>query len=239
MSPKQADSSLACGARLGEDQSWVPVDIEVAEGGILTSVRPGGPGFVAAGMVRLPDRPDQGTVWTSADGASWQRVTQDGALPGVIINGVVAGAEGWLVVGVERGGDFGFLPGAWRSPDGQTWTPMAAPEPMLIPAPTAAPSLLAGYSGRYNDVAIVPDGSLVAVGVEAMANGASAQIGLLLVTSTDGMTWTRVPDVESIRSQESITGDFELRTVVSMDNRAIVGGALDGASVWIGTPTGS
>ena len=119
----------------------IPHDDEVFGGtGMpgINGVTTGGAGLVAVGTTTSHhlDEPkwSPAAVWTSPDGATWQRVAHDDEVFGVdddaTISDVVATdraliAVGTRVLGWEDPLDMRFVGTVWTSPDGLTWTRLA------------------------------------------------------------------------------------------------------------------
>ena len=118
--------------------SCVPHDDEVFGGpGMpwIHGLATGGPGLVAVGTTDAHHRDDPpwspAAVWTSADGATWERVTHDDEVFGVdddaTMHDVVATGWGLIAVGERVPGrddpaQMRFVGTVWTSPDGLTWT---------------------------------------------------------------------------------------------------------------------
>ena len=142
---------------------------------VLMSVTSGGPGLVAVGSV-------DGTaaVWTSSDGAAWERVPGDPEVFGeelARMNRVIEGGPGLVAVGQVTG-----EPAVWASVDGLSWQRVADDG-------TAFGS--DGF-GSITDVAVGGPG-LIAVG---SAGGPAAW------TSTDGTEWSRVAGESTFMSEQ-------------------------------------
>ncbi len=128
-------------------------------------------------------------VWSSADGARWQRVAESGAFDksgsGVAAAGISDDGNGGLVVVGSIGST---APMAWHSPDGRTWTQA---------------DVGAAGSGELKRVAARP-GAIVAFGdwmapvsVGGTANGQRAnQLGVWF--SANGNTWGQVVLPDSV-----------------------------------------
>lgn len=97
-----------------------------------------GDGFVAVGSRTLDNQQD-GVVWYSPDGQSWERVEAPTiAGPGRQELLTVTATDGVVVAGGYTEGDGGRgVPVVWRSPDGRTWEPASAPLPVTDRRSTA------------------------------------------------------------------------------------------------------
>lgn len=139
---------------------------------VVTDVVAGGPGLVAVGARLDPgetDEPVGGLVWTSRDGATWERVPGDPAVfSGVGMSAITASRDGLVGFGGRIPDN---VPELWVSRDGRTWTREAAEGPFDPPRGGVAD--LSQHAGR-----------LVAVGRDA-AGGA-------IWASDDGRSWTLV-----------------------------------------------
>ena len=119
--------------------SRVPHD-EIVFGGAdsqrMLSVTAGGPGLVAVGsdghtadedFHRIDESLADAAVWTSVDGLTWSRVTQDEAVfgePGWVggrMLSVAAGGPGLVAVGTTGPYQL-WTESVWTSPDGVTWS---------------------------------------------------------------------------------------------------------------------
>jgi hypothetical protein len=183
----------------GVTWSRVPHDDAVfggAEDGHYTSmdsVTAGGPGLVAVGG-SWSDADDQegqegdAAVWTSVDGITWSRVPHDEEVFGAAsIMSVTAGGPGLVAVGMHGplgDGD----PAVWTSMDGLTWSRVPHDETVFGGADSQA----------MYDVTVGGPG-LVAVGGSG-GDWWNPEQNAAVWTSVDGVTWSRVPDDESVFS---------------------------------------
>ncbi len=153
--------------------------------GSLNDVTAGGPGVVAVGR-------DSGAaaVWTSPDGTTWARVPHDPAIFGH------GGGEMWQVAAGEAGlVAVGWLNGTgavWTSPDGLDWSvhlgagmEHRSVHPPGIQAVAATPQ---GFVGIGNEETIE----------DACGEGAPGDCRVMIWTSPDGVTWTRVPHDDDV-----------------------------------------
>ncbi len=171
----------------GVTWSRVPHD-EAVFGGeasqAMASVTVGGPGLVAVGSDGPTDDSDA-AVWTSPDGITWSRVPHDDAVLGgegdQSMNSVTVGGPGLVAVGSE-GPLSNSNAAVWTSPDGVTWS--------RVPHDNA----VFGSEGDQSMNSVTVGGpGLVAVGSVGSGGDSDAAVW----TSTDGITWSRVPDDEA------------------------------------------
>jgi hypothetical protein len=92
-------------------------------GGFVVFANPNnGAGF---GVLASP-APAEAGVWTSGDGRTWQRASQQ--LTGFSARVAVAIADRLVVFGISHPDDYGYgLPAAWSSSDGRSWVELALP----------------------------------------------------------------------------------------------------------------
>ncbi len=204
--------------------SRVPHDEAVFGGprdqGILDVVV-GGPGLVAVGW----DGDFQaGTlvaaVWTSVDGLSWSRVPHDEAVFGGARNqtmsSVTVGGPGLVAVGSDgdpHGPGFDDSPAeiaaaaVWTSDDGLSWS--------RVPHDDA---LFGGAARQWMTSVAAGGPGVVAVGVGIRPDN-SVGDPTMVWTSTDGLTWSRVPH------DEALFGDgFPVSVTATSRGLVVVGG---------------
>ena len=169
-----------------EGDTWarVPHD-ETAFGGSrsvgMHGVTAGGPGLVAVGSAD-PHSGEDGMVWTSVDGVTWSRVSDNEEVFGGSgeqwIGDVTAGGPGLVAVGWDLAGMADSA--VWTSVDGGAWSRVLEDE-------------IGSYF--HDGFAAVTAGGpgLVAVGA-ATDDGQSASVW----TSVDGLTWSKVPYDEAV-----------------------------------------
>ena len=185
----------------------------------MVSVTAAGSGLVAVG----PDLSDfEAGVWISPDGVTWSRPPADTtAFGGEHIQSmmsVTAGGPGLVAVGWEATwGDIDAT--AWTSVDGISWS--------------RVPTLGAAFTGEgVQSMSSVTAGGpgLVAVGLDSSRSGEDAAVW----TSTDGIIWSRVPDVAAFlggpgnQGMVSVAARDDGLVAVGHDGR---GGDFD-AAVW-------
>jgi hypothetical protein len=205
----------------GDGVTWsrVPHD-EAVFGGegtqIMHSVTVGGPGLVAVGAAE--EGSDAAAVWTSVDGITWSRVPHDEAIFGGpanhTMNDVTVGGPGLIAVGAEFSASHQNA-AVWTSMDGIAWS--RAPHNHEV----------FGGSGNVGaEMWSVTAGGpgLVAVGGRWDGPLAQRTYHAAAWTSSDGVTWTLVPDDETV-----FGGDPSMRSVTVAGPGMVAAG---GATVW-------
>ena len=188
-----------------DGQSWAQapdqesLHVDYAAGGMTAATFTDGQ-FVAGGYADDPlNDKSSAAAWRSGDGLTWQR---DDDPTGVFAGGRIwsMATRGDIVVAVGTNGDPIYGPaGAWR------WTPAAGWQ-----RGTIEPS----DSGAMAAVAVGPNG-FVAVGKNGQDLGASVW------TSSDGLTWTAVPDQPSLHYYQLA---LRMQSIVSTPHGFLVGG---------------
>ncbi len=151
---------------------------------------------------------NRGVVWTSSDGHSWSmsdRITafEHASLTGLVTDGTRLIALGSYAAPIPNEPGVS-VPAAWVSSDGRTWVRAADPAPSLV--------------------AVGPHGLIGAIVNRDPGSVASAQF----VTSTDGLTWTKV----------SAVFEADLQGLAAApDGSAMAVGAVPGAPRTDGTTT--
>ena len=200
--------------------AWRPVADQASfAGGELLAVTRSPSLIVGVGRVG-----DNGGLWTSADGMTWNATTA-GSFTGVEISGVTFADGTFVAVGSRVGA--GAAEGnfeAWSSTDGATWRPspegqavfaargVAAGGPGFVGVGSALQDVTSGtYAAR---VATSPDGrgwtaiedaafdgarmdGVAAANDVIVGVGSTSGVtpgGAVAWSSGDGMTWTRAPD---------------------------------------------
>jgi len=160
---------------------------------LIYGVTEGGPGIVAVGTGCEDDAEPCApypTVWTSSDGASWNRSSPDpdvfgetGALEDVVNTeyGLIA-AGGFYTFDEETAL---IQPTVWLSPDGIQWERVWQGEAYDF---TSAPVITHSESG-FQSLAANNEGRVVGVG--SAVNGRGDFVGAIW-TSTDGRDWERI-----------------------------------------------
>jgi hypothetical protein len=163
----------------------------------MVSVTTGGPGLVAVGWDTSGGSPDA-AVWTSVDGLAWSRVPSDESVFGgehdQSMSSVAVGGPGLVAVGadsfldVDRGqltnyDDLISVAAVWTSIDGLTWQRVPHDE-----------AILGGEGNQWMDSLTSTAVGLVAVGGDWSREVHHAAVWM----SVDGITWSRVPNDESV-----------------------------------------
>jgi hypothetical protein len=150
----------------------------------MFGVAAGGPGLVAVGWGTSAGD-DAAAVWVSADGYDWTRIDDNAVLGGPggqAMYSVVGGGPGLVAVGYDfLGGELDAA--VWTSSDGLTWS-RVPPDGAVFGGPS---------SQEMRSVAVGGPG-LVAVGNDYADISADAAVW----TSSDGLTWRRVPHDEAV-----------------------------------------
>jgi hypothetical protein len=180
------------------------------EGGITAAV-PGGDGLLGVGGPGA----DRGSgIWTSADGLVWRVV--DPVRAGRSLTDIVAGGSGFVALSSSPAG-------VWLSPDGITWTEapldpdfadsqpgqLAAAGGVMVAVGFGQPLVsddgitwqkvqLPGAGGTLYDVTAGGPGFL-AVGSRSLV---AMRANAIVWTSTDGASWTQVPDHPDFQGAE-------------------------------------
>jgi hypothetical protein len=158
----------------------------------MRSVTAGGPGLVAVGSESLGFDADA-AVWTSVDGVTWSRVPHDEAVFGGPNNqwmgSVTAGGPGLVAVGSDRSVGDGVA-GVWTSVDGITWS--RVPHDEAVFGGARGLEMLSVTAGGPGFVAVGQVGSSMIMDDPEL--GADAAV----LTSVDGITWSRAPHDEAV-----------------------------------------
>jgi hypothetical protein len=196
------------------------------DGAGIAAVVPGGDGLLAVGG---PGGDGGSGIWTSTDGLGWRSV--DPVRPGRALADIVAGGPGFVALS-------GSPMGVWTSPDGLTWTEsppdpdfadsqlsaLAAADGVLVAVGFGQPLVsadgitwrkvqLPGAGGTLFDVTAGGPG-FVAVGSRSLG---AMRANAIVFTSTDGASWTQVPDHPDFQHAE-------LHGVAATDGRVIAVG---------------
>jgi hypothetical protein len=189
----------------------------------IQDVIAGGPGLVAVGHAG-----GRAMVWTSRDGSPWSRLPWNQTVfGGARMNSVTTGGPGLVAVGDGERRDncctYGIASAiVWTSPDGIIWSRVPYNETVFDGA--SMNSVTTGGPG------------LVAVGNEAWED--DEQSDVVVWTSTDGITWSRVPHDNAAFDDASmvsvVAGAFGLVAVGTGWDDAAVGADWDDgrAAVW-------
>ncbi|HEX7544420.1 MAG TPA: sialidase family protein [Candidatus Limnocylindrales bacterium] len=194
-----------------DGNAWSQVVLPDSSGFIPSAISSWGGGFAA--IAQLDGITLSSSVWTSADGRTWQKSPQDFAR---FTPTAMAGFGGRLVaVGNHQDPQStaaGFVPASWSSTDGRTWVESRA----------SARQVATGFG----DVAVV-GATLVAIGANYMGQAAvTLQVGgptpvptpaANVWVSSDGTTWRLLTEDPSL-----IVGSYLNTHVAGLGTRAVV-----------------
>ncbi len=219
----------------GVDWNRIPHDEAVfggPQGGVMSDVTAGGPGFVAVGTiwnwagVENSEQSAEPVVWTSPDGEVWTRIEDVDVLGDaefVGMNSVIAGGRGLIAVGWDFNRErFEGNAAVWTSVDGISWS--------RIPEQGAEFS-----RARMQDIAPYVDG-YVAVGagrgqLSVGTRGCNDEICPEAAwTSPDDIDWTRV-------ESDAFVSDWSTMSSVATSGTDIIAvGDQGDAAIWIYDP---
>jgi hypothetical protein len=194
-----------------DGNAWSQVVLPDSSGFIPSAVTSWSGGFAA--IAQLDGITLSSSVWTSADGRTWQKSPQDFAR---FTPTAMAGFGGRLVaVGSHQdpqGSAAGFVPASWSSTDGRTWVESRAPARQVATG--------------FGDVAVVGN-TLVAIGANYMGQAAvTLQVGgptpvptpaANVWVSSDGTTWRLLAEDPSM-----IVGSYLNTHVAGLGTRVVV-----------------
>jgi hypothetical protein len=178
----------------------------------IVAITEGGPGYVAVGTDAFGQN---GKVWTSDDGRSWQQVSDaNGVFSDAAISDVTAGGSGLVAVGTDLPSNGAVV---WTSANGEEWAKVAL-DPDVIGADARLNAITAGGPGlvavgeygpgqlRENAAWTSADGvewsvvdlpgstqplDVTAGGPGVVAVGNVPELNQMVIwTSTDGLHWT-------------------------------------------------
>jgi hypothetical protein len=227
------------GAQTGQEGAvWTSIDgiawhrASVPDSGDwMHDVVVGGPGLVAVGTGTGAEA--KAAAWTSVDGTLWTRVQDGPPFANGAISAALNGPTGLLAVGYSLDPKTGALhPMSWTSPDGLAWTAAVAG----IESPRSGPPH--AYEGSLiTDVARVAGGWL-AVGGDIHIRTDAALQNIAMWASSDGATWTRIPDQPAFQGGLSGGMQFGATAVAERNDEVIVIGATAGPhlTVWFSPP---
>ena len=157
-------------ATISSADGWVRVSGDVFEGALLVGVVEGGPGFVAVGQVFPTGAVG---VWLSEDAVEWSRVTgMSEVFADSSPQSIVSTDLGLVIVGFSGADGLVLL-----SNDGEVWSQAPVSDEL---SGLGLMSVTGGGPG------------LVAVGRD------EARENAVVVTSPDGVAWTRVPHDQAV-----------------------------------------
>ena len=225
-------------------ESWTSTDgVSWQAGGTFPlhanvgTLLPGGPGWVVSGVIFSggKDPVPQTTrpvIFTSTDGATWSTVDLPDSGSGHIGDLTALTGGGFLAIGCELPGTANAtgeacLTRLWRSNDGLTWTH----GPIL--------------DVELGDI-VTTTGGFLASGHDPAAGGPGSG-AVSLYASTDGETWSRVPDFPIGSSSgpgrirvvgESLVIDGQLSDTAMVDGQLVPTGTYPIAVAWRSTDGG-
>ncbi len=210
--------------------SWgLPLDTDLPDDGVVTTVTNGGPGFVAGGSA-IWTSPD-GRLWTQSEGVAARLVTEAGeSMYEGLVSDIAAGPDMLVAVGGDgenytpEGGSNVWNEGAavWVSADGAEWTKLPRLEGRGGPGePTCYTTLNAVTYGPAGWVAVgdcVPESAAIVYSTAW--------------TSADGIAWHQIPPGVDAFAEPALLTDI----VSSRDGYVAGGWRLDTAdqraAVW-------
>jgi hypothetical protein len=187
VTPEETEPAIAHGYQ------WTPLDLGQFGGVSLQSVTTSTDGgLIGIGTWLTSEAPDgtprHPTIWTSSDGAVWERLPDSRAFVSPrerweeTVLDLVGNEHGFVAVGVEEFDDASSADAAaWLSPDGRTWTRAQVED----------------GTGRTMDQVIATSDGFVAVGESEYSFHAGMGAGTAIWTSTDGAAWIRLPDAQA------------------------------------------
>jgi hypothetical protein len=212
--------------------SWERIpDNEETLGGpgtqIMTSAAAWDEGLIAVGT-EMSDITAHAAVWTSRDGVSWTRVPHDTATFGgsgdpVGMTSVAAQDDRLIAVGWTIDGYYVY-PTVWTSPDGALWTQVTRDE-----------AVFGSEEVRFAMSVTAWSEGLAVVGWEDL----SAEMNVVVWTSADGSTWSRVPHDPEVFG---LRGMQQACSIAAWDGGVVAVGAYReyaedyDAAVWYWTP---
>ncbi len=149
--------------RSSGDGAWSPVTPPDA---VIGRIAAAGPGFVAVGL-RLST--NHQAIWSSVDGATWDRTWESDVDAGESLTTIGAGPGGSVVVGgTQLGLTAGAHAAALVSPDGLAWTRV---DPAALPRTMGFDAIGLGADGAWYGAGF--DGARGGIGVWRSADGTS------------------------------------------------------------------
>lgn len=182
---------------------------------VMSSVLASGPGLLAVGEVMDEGRDGRAALWTSVDGLTWSRVSQDEALYSG--GNEVAGGPGFVAIG-----EFESAAGVWTSTDGIAW--------LGVPHDEAVFESRLGDGNGVTGLTVGGPG-FVAVGSDGLnSDEPTGRARAVVWTSIDGLTWSRLPHDEAVFGGEGDQGMFDV--TAGGPGLVAVGENDHGAPVW-------
>ena len=201
-----------------DSATWTQTPSDGLDGGYLSDISSGGPGFIAIGSVGPEGGNGEEAIWTSEDGVSWNRLPDDPVFGDTLwISAVAPGGPGMVAVGSWMG--------AWYSSDGSTWERASVP-----PLP---PEVYPGDDGETPQIYLIDvadrGGRLVTMGWAMLKDNSEVAV---VWTSRDGRSWTDVPTPADVFPP----GSFISEITAGPDGFVAVGqitvGQVSAAAIW-------
>jgi hypothetical protein len=215
---------------------WEEADVP-DEGGTITDVVAGGPGFVAVGSILVGSMESKGAIWTSTDGRTWERLPDSPELERSDLRAVATDGERLVATGWTSDAQRGlfFVPSAWTSSDGTTWSRATVNDDEL----PLGGSTLGALEGAVM-LAVTRTGDLwVSVGMALTARTDAMAADAAIWTSVDhGLIWHRVRHHPRFEAGMTTSTEFGATSVVAAGRQVIVVGRTTGprTTVWISPP---
>ena len=198
---------------------------------LISDVVAAGPGLIAVGDIWLDEEEMSiGAIWYSTDGHTWARVPHDDQMfNDAAVLGIAEGGPGLVAVGSTFNPEYpdeDIAAAVWTSADGMSWSRVPHQEEVF------------GGPGIQDMKDVVAGGpGLVAIGWDNPLDGWNSSAAVW--TSPDGLTWQRVPHVESVfggarmQVMSSIANDGTLLVATGHDGLWSGSGGNDQpAAVW-------
>jgi hypothetical protein len=174
------------------------------------------------------------TVQLGENAGVWARLPDDAFSGDPAVGGMVSvavGGPGFVAVGSDYSGDRWYA-AVWTSPDGLSWTRVPHDEAVFGGSVNA--TMLSVTTGGPGLVAVGYVGLLEGDEISAVHLPADRDQDAAVWTSSDGYTWTRVPDDEAVFGGDS----YQLMYAVTEAASGLVAVGYDGppharnAAVW-------
>lgn len=169
---------------------------------------------------------DQLFIWTSSDGSHWsQNALDTEVFEGSLIAALTAGPNGFVAGGTID------QPAFWTSPDGITWRLAPLDQEAFI---SSHPNGFA-WGGGPRSLTANSDGYVAVGGDGRCAGGACPGAEAAVWTSTDGLSWERVPTGPVFQDEPGGRGWVSMFDVTPWRDGFV---AVGESYVWIGQASG-